>query len=230
MVVLGCFDCKKKCANYMVEPSVWRQAFPNYAEVKSCNRDVFVELCFDCLSRRLGRALTLTDFSDAPVNEGMRLGYRIALQGGGLTSEEVFSACRNIGVDLGCGGCAAVFYTGVGDASHEEHCVPAREDQEPIHGYFELSYSSYLVLPRSILQSAPTWWQNAFVSLLRKLEEWFDCPVGNYWVRAKQGSKFVHDSLADYERGRRRIPLKTTEKCPAGGSEPVGSSLTGAGG
>lgn len=195
MKVFGCFDCRKNtCANYMVEPSVWRQAFPNYAEVKSCNRDLFVELCFDCLSRRLGRSLTLNDFSDAPVNEGVRLGYRLSLQGGGITSESV---------------------------------------EESIHGYFELNYSSYLVLPRSILQSAPTWWQSAFVFLLRKLEEWFDCPVGDYWVRARRGSKFTHDPLADYDRGRRKILMKsanpTTVQCLGEGPGVGETSLRVAG-
>lgn len=41
---------------------------------------------------------------------------------GGLTFEEIVFACRNFGIDLGCGGCAAVFYTGYG-APHDERCT-----------------------------------------------------------------------------------------------------------
>lgn len=34
--------------------------------------------------------------------------------GGDLTHEELVAACKNIGYDLTCGACAAIFYTGVG--------------------------------------------------------------------------------------------------------------------
>jgi hypothetical protein len=87
----------------------------------------------------------------------------------------------------------------------EESCG---EEEEPVHAWFGLSYSSYLVLPRSILQSAPHWWQRAFVWLLGMLAEMFDQPKNEYWVRAKEGGRFVADPLADYERGRRQVPRK----------------------
>jgi len=97
-------------------------------------------------------------------------------------------------------------------------------DPEAIHGFFELSYASYLVLPRSVLQSMPPAWQRAFVALLRELDETID------W-RPKAGLHYevvlvrntdrleedgpdpepqlrfmVPDPLLDYERGRRRVP------------------------
>lgn len=37
---------------------------------------------------------------------------------------------------------------------------------EPIHEFFSLSYSNYLVLPRSVLQSMDEEWQRAFVELI----------------------------------------------------------------
>jgi hypothetical protein len=83
-------------------------------------------------------------------------------------------------------------------------------DNEPIHGWFELSYASYLVLPRSILQSAPVEWQRRFVECLNELEEMFgDVPKdGTYEVTLKNDDgKFIHDELRDYERGRRVIPM-----------------------
>lgn len=37
---------------------------------------------------------------------------------GGLTYDQIVVACRNVGVDLRCGACAGVFYTGVTLAPH----------------------------------------------------------------------------------------------------------------
>ncbi len=38
--------------------------------------------------------------------------------GGELTYEEMTQACKNVGVDLTCAACAAVFYTGYGAGEH----------------------------------------------------------------------------------------------------------------
>lgn len=72
---VGCLRCGKKGDWYMVHRHVWLQALPKYQEVKAANPDVCIELCFDCLAKRLGRALTIADFTDANVNNGIRLGY-----------------------------------------------------------------------------------------------------------------------------------------------------------
>lgn len=42
-------------------------------------------------------------------------------------------------------------------------------DDEPVHTWFELTYANYLVLPRSVLQSMPAWWQRRFVEMLEQL-------------------------------------------------------------
>jgi hypothetical protein len=42
-----------------------------------------------------------------------------------------------------------------------------------IHAWFGLSYASYLVIPRTLLQSMPGEWQLAFVALLEDLDEAF---------------------------------------------------------
>ena len=87
-------------------------------------------------------------------------------------------------------------------------------DSEPIHTWFELSYAQYLTVPRSVLQSMPTEWQARFVACLEQLDaaiEWSP-DDGRYWVRLKDGQgRFVRDPLMDYERGRRRVPLKTDD-------------------
>ncbi|EFC78693.1 hypothetical protein FrEUN1fDRAFT_8187, partial [Parafrankia sp. EUN1f] len=47
--------------------------------------------------------------------------------------------------------------------------VPPRPESDTIHTWFGLSYSNYLVLPRSLLQSMPDRWQEPFVRLLEQL-------------------------------------------------------------
>jgi hypothetical protein len=42
-----------------------------------------------------------------------------------------------------------------------------------VHRYFGASYSNYLVVPRTLLQSMPDWWQAAFVCLLDHKDELF---------------------------------------------------------
>lgn len=81
---------------------------------------------------------------------------------------------------------------------------------EPIHDWFELSYSNYLVLPRSILQSAPVEWQRRFVTCLHELKSSvYHLDVNdNYTVLLKDGNgHFTSDPYSDYQRGRRRVPL-----------------------
>ena len=83
---------------------------------------------------------------------------------------------------------------------------------EEIHDYFGLSYANYLVLPRAVLQSMPDEWQERFVGLLNEIpkllgEEWE--PKGGYRVSALNADKkFTKDPYSNYERGRRRLPLR----------------------
>lgn len=90
------------------------------------------------------------------------------------------------------------------------------EIDDPIHQWFELTYAAYLVIPRSILQSAPVDWQKKFVALLEELDNVpeFACPItGEYhvYLRATDG-RFIHDEFRDYERGRRKIEYKRWPK------------------
>ena len=83
--------------------------------------------------------------------------------------------------------------------------------EEPVHGYFELSYAHYLVVPRTALQSMPVEWQRRFISCMEELDEAIDWKQSyEVHLRTSDG-KFLsvqQDPLNDYERGRRRIPLK----------------------
>ena len=82
---------------------------------------------------------------------------------------------------------------------------------EPVHDWFELSYSSYFVLPRSILQSLPTDLQQQFIDAVEAIEGYYDHRAciphkGSYRVYLKdEQGRFMHDPFQDYERGRRRI-------------------------
>jgi hypothetical protein len=80
-----------------------------------------------------------------------------------------------------------------------------------IHAFFGLTYSSYLVLPRTMLQSMPDKWQEQFVKLIEEIDKTLVLPTdytGNYVVTMKNGKKYAKDSLRNYERGRRRLPIK----------------------
>lgn len=83
---------------------------------------------------------------------------------------------------------------------------------EPIHNFFSLSYASYLVLRRSILQSMPVDWQARLVALLNELDdatEDLEDPVAGFKVRTydEDGNK-IDDPFEAYDRGRRRVELK----------------------
>jgi len=83
-----------------------------------------------------------------------------------------------------------------------------------VHEWFELTYAQYLTVPRSVLQSMPHEWQERFVRCLCELDDAIDWRPkdGQYWVRLKDGEgRYVRDPFMDYQRGRRRIPLRNSD-------------------
>lgn len=99
-----CYDCMGMTDEYMVRQVVWREAFPNYGKIKNAfvrkarvsiglpntgclskeerqpvlkQQVPSLNLCFRCLENRLGRQLVIEDFTDAPINRPILLGYRI---------------------------------------------------------------------------------------------------------------------------------------------------------
>ena len=85
-----------------------------------------------------------------------------------------------------------------------------RDDTEPVHSYFELSYAHYLVVSRTALQSMPIEWQRRFIECMEELDAAIDWRQ-NYEVQLRnERGEFLPidlDPLNDYERGRRKIPL-----------------------
>ena len=71
----------------------------------------------------------------------------------------------------------------------------------PMHDWFSLSYASYLVLHRSLIQEMPIKWQARLVALLDEMHETFEVErVASHFtvlVRGHNG-RFLDDPLAAY--------------------------------
>ena len=71
----------------------------------------------------------------------------------------------------------------------------------PMWNWFELSYASYLVIPRTLLCGMSEEWQEKFAALLDEIRETYDCSKiqDNYTVQLRGGnSRFIKDPLRDY--------------------------------
>lgn len=77
-----------------------------------------------------------------------------------------------------------------------------------VHTWFSLTYASYLVVNRSILQSMPEPWQHRFTELMLEMQQHFrhiDEPRYHVFVRGDDG-RFTRDPIPHYNRGRTFIP------------------------
>ena len=82
--------------------------------------------------------------------------------------------------------------------------------EDPIHYWFGLSYASYLVLPRSVMESMPIDWQERMVSLLNEINDArSEFLGGNYAVNLRRcDGRIVKDPLADYRHPLVELPQK----------------------
>jgi hypothetical protein len=86
------------------------------------------------------------------------------------------------------------------------HCEREEWDEwckEDVHGWFGLTYASYLTLPRSILQAMPAAWQHEFVRLLDQLSAEYTAPIDTHTryavlLRDGRGRFRGHDPLRHY--------------------------------
>lgn len=81
-----------------------------------------------------------------------------------------------------------------------------KEFKMDISTWFGFSYSSYLVIPRLMLQSMPAEWQYKFTELLQEANDRLIIDnnyPNNYMVklRGKDG-KFIADKYRDYRHGK----------------------------
>lgn len=65
----------------------------------------------------------------------------ITKKGGSLTFEEIAIACRNVGINLECGGCASAFFTGYVGDPHDENCTQ-QSSCSHLFGTADLVYGS----------------------------------------------------------------------------------------
>lgn len=82
----------------------------------------------------------------------------------------------------------------------------------PIHNMFGLTYASYFVAHRSVLQAMPREWQERFVALMNELEEIVDISQipQSFTVQTREGNgRFVKDPFCDY---RYPLDIPTLEK------------------
>jgi hypothetical protein len=70
----------------------------------------------------------------------------------------------------------------------------------PMWNWFGLTYSSYLVLPRTLLCGMPVEWQQRMSNLLDEMKEVYDSQQinDNYTVILRVNGKFIKDPLAPY--------------------------------
>ncbi|WP_175795957.1 hypothetical protein [Burkholderia anthina] len=88
-----------------------------------------------------------------------------------------------------------------------------------MHEWFGLTYASYLVIPRTLLQGMPEEWQAKFAALLDECRETYDSSriADNYRVNLVDGGRFVRDPLRDY----RHPPALPYRESPSEEGEPA---------
>lgn len=85
----------------------------------------------------------------------------------------------------------------------------------PVHEAFGLTYASYLVLPRSLLQEMPAHWQARFVALTAEFwETWDESADREYAVQVRgESGRFEPDPLAEYRRPDPAFIDRFRKKC-----------------
>ncbi len=88
---------------------------------------------------------------------------------------------------------------------------------EPVHLHFSLSYCSYLVLHRSLMQSMPLAWQRRFVVLIDELEaatNHLEDKPESFMVKARGSEKgrFTDDPYAAYRHVRYDLNTEGSER------------------
>lgn len=85
---------------------------------------------------------------------------------------------------------------------------------EPFHAWFGLTYASYLVLPRIVLQSMPRRWQLKMIALINRIPKTLEIEheMPDYQVLAKENGKFVKDHYREYRRAPNIRMIKNDAK------------------
>lgn len=73
----------------------------------------------------------------------------------------------------------------------------------PVHGAFGLSYASFLVWPRVLMQAMPREWQERFVALAEEFNETFthyEPPRGYTIMGRDERNRYCRPPLSQYRR------------------------------
>lgn len=71
--------------------------------------------------------------------------------------------------------------------------------EQDVHAWFELTYASYAVLARVLMQAMPAKWQHDMVNLLGELQQAFPGSPSTYTVLLRdETGKFIADDLRSY--------------------------------
>ena len=70
--------------------------------------------------------------------------------------------------------------------------------------YYELSYLSFITIPRLVTENMPDEWQGKLADLLSEMDDTFDWrpKEGKYWVKLKDGKgRYCDAPLGNYKHG-----------------------------
>jgi hypothetical protein len=83
--------------------------------------------------------------------------------------------------------------------------IPVHPTNGPIHTWFGLTYSNYLVLPRSLMQSMPIEWQERMAACLNEMRGAFDHVEQAKGYEVHAATMHEVDALTDEQRAERGI-------------------------
>jgi hypothetical protein len=99
-------------------------------------------------------------------------------------------------------------------------------EPDAIHGWFGLSYSNYLVVPRTLLQSMPDEWQSRMVACLNELQDAFaHVPQADFYKVEPAAEREVCD-LSDDELKQIGYSKSDDCTCYASVDDPSGEIVS----
>lgn len=103
--------------------------------------------------------------------------------------------------------------------------VPALAGHPDIHTWFGLTYSDYLVLPRTLLQSMPDTWQRQFTALLADLGTAFDHVPQAEAYKVEAAEEHEVDSLTPDQLTAAGITVEEGENGDRMFTDPTGREM-----
>lgn len=84
--------------------------------------------------------------------------------------------------------------------------------EDPVHGWFGLSYAAWLTLPRVLMEDMPLEWQTKMVALLEEIDETFpNAEIGVTRVHATEHGKLV--KMPEWLKNYRHPDREAIQRC-----------------